>query len=31
VWNRNHQGVALGEFLALLRENKARIQRSDGN
>lgn len=31
VWNRNHQGVALGEFLALLRENKERIQRSGGN
>ena len=31
VWNRRNQGVALGEFLNLLRENKARIQRSGGN
>ncbi len=31
VWNRNNQGVALEDFLALLRENKSRIQKSDGN
>lgn len=31
VWNRRNHGVALEDFLALLRENKARIQRSGGN
>jgi DNA-binding transcriptional LysR family regulator len=31
VWNRNNQGVALEDFLTLLRENKERIQRSNGN
>ncbi|QMV17878.1 LysR family transcriptional regulator [Granulicella sp. 5B5] len=31
VWKRGNQGVALGEFLALLGENKAKIQRSGGN
>ncbi len=31
VWKRGNQGVALGDFLSLLRENKAKIQRSGGN
>jgi DNA-binding transcriptional LysR family regulator len=31
VWKRGNQGVALGDFLALLRENKARLQRNGGS
>lgn len=31
VWNPSNQGVALGDFLSLLRENRGKIQRSGGN
>ncbi len=31
AWNPRNKGVALHEFLELLRENRAKIQRSDGS
>jgi DNA-binding transcriptional LysR family regulator len=31
AWNPGNQGVALQEFLSLVRENKQRIQRTGGN
>lgn len=31
VWKGNNHGVALADFLALLRENKERLQRSGGS
>ena len=31
VWNPNNMGVALGDFLGLLRENRSKIQKSGGN